>query len=63
MYNFELKIENKLCNFIVLYRSPCQSQDTFDSFIDNRELNIDAIAAKNVYLIGILGNFNTKLST
>ena len=47
--NFEIKIENKLCNFIVLYRSPSQSQDTFESFIDNLELNIDAIAAKNQY--------------
>ena len=46
---FEIKIENKLCNFIVLYRSPSQSQDTFESFIDNLELNIDAIAAKNQY--------------
>ena len=61
--NFEIKIENKLCNFIVLYRSPSQSQDTFESFIDNLELNIDAIAAKNPYLIGILGDFNAKLST
>ena len=61
--NFEIKIENKLCNFIVLYRSPSQSQDTFESFIDNLELNIDAIAAKNPYLIGILGDFNDKLST
>ena len=61
--NFEIKIENKLCNFIVLYRSPSQSQDTFESFIDNLELNIDATAAKNPYLIGILSDFNVKLST
>ena len=61
--NFEIKIKNKICNFIVLYRSPSQSQDTFESFIDNLELNIDAIAAKNPYLIGILGDFNAKLST
>ena len=30
--NFELKIENKSCNFIALYRSPSQSQDNFDAF-------------------------------
>ena len=57
------KIENKFCNFIVLYRSPSQSQDTFESFIDNLELKIDAIVAKNPYLIFILGDFNTKLNT
>ena len=61
--NFEIKIENKLCNFIVLHRWSSQSQDTFESFIDNLELNIDATAAKNPYLIGILGDFNAKLST
>ena len=61
--NFEIKIENKLCNFIVLYHSPSQSQDTFESFTDNLELNIDAIAAKNPYLICISDDFNAKLST
>ena len=61
--NFEIKIENKLCNFIVLYHLPSQFQDIFESLIDNLELNIDAIAAKNPYLIGILGDFNAKLST
>ena len=35
--NVEIKIEKKLCNFIVLYCSPSQSQDTFESFIDNLE--------------------------
>ena len=61
--NFEIKIENKLCNFIVLHRSPSQFQNTVKSFIDNLELNIDAIAAKNPYLIGILDDFNAKQST
>ena len=61
--NFEIKIGNKLCNFISLYRSPSQSQDTFELFIDNLELNIDTIAAKNPFLMVILGDFNAKLST
>ena len=60
--NFEVKIENKRCNFIVLYCSPSQSQDTFESFIGKLELNKDGIAAKNP-LIGILNDFNAKLST
>ena len=59
----EINTENKLCNVIVLYRTSSQSQDTFESFIDNLELNIDTIATKNPYLIGILGDFNAKLST
>ena len=59
----EINTENKLCNVIVLYRTSSQSQDTFESFIVNLELNIDTIAAKNPYLIGILGDFDAKLST
>ena len=61
--NFEVKIGNKLCNFISLYRSPSQSQDNFETFIDNLELNIDEIAARNPFLIVILGDFNAKLNT
>ena len=61
--NFEIKIGNKLCNFISLYRLPSQSQDTFETFIDNLELNIDKIAARNPFLIVILGGFNAKVNT
>ena len=48
---------------MILYRSPSQFQNTFKSFIDNLELSIDAIAAKNPYLLGILDDFNDKQST
>ena len=36
---FELMVNDKLCNFIALYRSPGQSQDLFESFKGNLELN------------------------
>ena len=61
--NFEIKIENKLCTFIVLHRFLSQSQDSFESFIDNLELNIDVISANNPYFTVILSDFNAKLST
>ena len=32
---FELKIGDKICRFISLYRSPSQTQDEFDKFADN----------------------------
>ena len=38
--NFEMKIRKKLCNFIVLYCSPSQSQDDFETFLKNFELNL-----------------------
>ena len=58
--NFEIKIADKTCNFISLYRSPSQSKDEFESFADNLELNLDSIAHKNPYLIIVLGHFNAK---
>ena len=41
--NFEIKIKDKLCSFITSYRSPNQSQDNFESFINNFELNRDSV--------------------
>ena len=60
--NFEIKIKDKLCNFITLYRSPNQCQDDFESFINNFELNLDSIKTNNPFLTVILGDFNAKSS-
>ena len=60
--NFEILFGGKLCNFISLYRSPSQSQDVFEIFADNFELNLDKIANKNPYLIVFLGDFSAKSS-
>ena len=38
---FELKIDEELCSFISLYRSPSQTQGDFDKFTENLELNLD----------------------
>ena len=35
---FEIMISNKLCNFISLYRSPSQSSDEFENFVNNLDL-------------------------
>ena len=58
--NFEIKIADKTCNFISLYRSPSQSKDEFESFADNLELNLDSLALRNPYLIVVLGDFNAQ---
>ena len=42
--NFELSIRDKTCNFVVLYRSPSQSQDVFESFCQNFERTLDNFA-------------------
>ena len=55
-----MKIEDKLCNFVALYRSPSHSQDEFEIFAKNLELNLDAISVKNPFLTVVLGDFNVK---
>ena len=59
---FELRIGDKLCSFISLYRSPNQSSDDFVSFLDNFELTLDTLAQKNPFLMVALGDFNAKSS-
>ena len=58
--NFEIKIADKICNFISLYRSPSQSKYEFESFTDKLELNLDSVVHRNSYLIVVLGDFNVQ---
>ena len=59
---FELKIGNKSCKIVYLYRSPNQSQDEFETFTNNLELILDMIFETNPFLVIALGDFNAKLS-
>ena len=60
---FELKIGNKFCKIVALYRrSPNQSQDEFETFTNNLELILDKIFETNPFLVIVLGDFNAKLS-
>ena len=55
---FHLRISNKLCTFISLYRSPNQSYDDFISFLDNSELTLHTLAQKDPFLLVAFGDFN-----
>ena len=44
----ELTIGDKICNFVVLYRSPSQSQDDFETFSSNFEMTLDILAQKKI---------------
>ena len=57
--NFEIKIGDKLCNFVALYRSPSQTQDEFEKFSDNLELDLGTLSQKNPFLVVAIGDFNT----
>ena len=57
---FELQIRSKECNFLSLYRSPNQSKDKFDKFIEKLELTFDTLYKNNYFLVVVLGDFNVK---
>ena len=59
---FELNIGDKTCNFLSLYRSPSQSQDDFESFTENLELNLENLVQMNAFLFVAIRDFNAKLS-
>ena len=58
--NFELNIGGKICDFISLCRSPSQTQDEFEKFIDTLELNLETLCQNNQFLIVLIGDLNTK---
>ena len=43
-----------------LYRSPSQTQDNFEKFIDNLELNLETLRQNNPLLIVLIGDLNAK---
>ena len=47
---FELMVGDKLCNFIAFCRSPSQSQDQFECFKENLELNFESAVQNNLFL-------------
>ena len=59
--NFEVKIDDKICNSLSFYRSPSQTKSEFENFIKNLELNLEHTVNKSPYLIAVLGNFNARI--
>ena len=52
----------KICNFLSLYRSSNQSQDDFETFTGNLELNLENLVQINLFLVLVVGGFNAKSS-
>ena len=46
---------DKLCNFIALYRCPSRSQNLFESFKENLELNLESAVQNNPFIAVLLG--------
>ena len=60
--NFEVSIANRICHFILLYRSPSQKQAEFQASKSNLEMNLDAFLSSNPFLTVMIGDFNAKSS-
>ena len=58
--NFSLSVYRKQCNIILIYRSPSQSSEEFDTFLSNFEFLLDYIANQNPFVSIIIGDFNAK---
>ena len=53
-------MSDKTCNFLSLYRSPSQSQDDFEAFTENLELNLENLVQRNPFLVVAIGDFNAQ---
>ena len=58
--NLEIRIYDKLCNLICLYKSTSKNMEEFETFLKNFELNPKLIFTKYPYLTVVIGDFNFK---
>ena len=59
---FDLKIGSKFCTIVSLYRSPSQSADEFDKFLNKLNLTMESITQNNPFLTVVIGDFNGRSS-
>ena len=59
--NFVMRIGNKVCKFISLYRSPNSTLEDFKTFLDSLKLRLGRIDKSNSFLIVLLGEINSKI--
>ena len=57
---FDIKLGDKIFSYVVLYRSPSQSSDEFESFSKTLELTLDCVMKNTPYMMILLGDFNAK---
>ena len=59
---FDLKIGNKLCSIVSLCRSPSQTSDEFENFLNNLNLTLESVTQRNPFLTVVIGDFNARSS-
>ena len=58
---FQLMVCDTLCNLIAICRSPSQSQDQFESFKQNLELNLESAGQNNPFQVSPLAILTKNL--
>ena len=61
--NIEFPAEKKTCRSILLYRSPSQNQEKFNTFLDNFESILEIVILFNPFLTILIGDFNAKCAS
>ena len=58
--NFNLSVYGKQYNITLIYRSPSQSSEEFDTFLSNFKFLLDYIANRNPFVSISIGDFNPR---
>ena len=58
--NFNLSINGKQCNIALIYHSPRQSSEVFDTCLPTFESLLDNIANQNLFVSKIIDDFNAR---
>ena len=58
--NFNPSVNGKQCNITLIYGSPSQSSEEFDTFLSNFELQLDFIANRNPFVSMFVGGFDAR---
>ena len=61
--NIEFCVGKKICRLISLYRSSSQSQEEFNTFLDNSDSNLETVSFSNPFLTILIGEFNAKCAS
>ena len=56
----ELKVGDRICNFVVFSRSTNQFQDEFETFSDNFEMTLEILPQNNPFLMTTIKDFTVK---
>ena len=57
-----MKIDDRVCNFISLYRSLNQTLDNFETFSENVDLNLGNTVQRKPFLVVAIGEIDAKPS-